>query len=75
MSKYAALDTRIVNAVRRSACSFDELTRTSSVIAEAETFYSNRVDRERLIDRRLQHLRKYGLIEHRDGYWRPVRCV
>jgi hypothetical protein len=75
MSKYAALDTRIVNAIRRSPCSFEELIRMTSVISEADPFYSNRVDRERLIDRRLQHLRKAGLIRFEHGYWRPVRRV
>lgn len=75
MSKYASIDDKIVAVIRKKPCAFCDLVGTSSIIGEANQFGGNQVDRDRLIDRRLQALRKAGRIEHRDGYWRPVRRV
>lgn len=75
MSKYAALDTEIINAISRSPSSLRDLAGTSSVIGAVNPFYSDSVDRERLLDRRLQYLRKAGRIKFEHGYWRAVRSV
>lgn len=75
MSKYANLDDKIVSRIRESPCAFNNLAGAPDVLGETNSFCDNQVERERLIDRRLQALRKAGRIEHRDGYWRPVRRV
>lgn len=75
MSKYVSLDEKIVAVIRKKPCAFSDLAGTSSIVGEANQFGGTMIDRDRLIDRRLQALRKAGRIEHRDGYWRPVRRV
>lgn len=78
MSRYATLDEKIVAAIRKSPCTFKDLENNKPLMAMANELapadrFSREVNGWRLIDRRLQAMRKAGVIEHREGYWRPVR--
>lgn len=77
MSKYAPLDELLVAAIRKKPQGFTELNKDSAINALAEslappTKLGDKIA-WRLIDRRLQALRKVGVIEHRGGYWRVTR--
>jgi len=62
MSQYAALDDRIVKAIDDGHNKFHRLA--------AKTYQLGiGLEEWRLIDRRLQVLRKKGRIEFVDGYW------
>jgi len=70
MSQYAKLDALILERIARpNGATFTELTANNLVSAEAERIgeATGRVD-WRIVDGRLQALRKQGLIR----FWRPV---
>ena len=78
MSKYARLDALILEACRTSPLTFTSIQGCHPIRLESEAL--SKVDAHgfknayRVVDRRLQALRKAGLIQHlnnRDG-WRTV---
>jgi hypothetical protein len=75
--KYATLDDELLAAIRGKSCSFKELQAKPNIIGLADELApKNSLGGEmgwRLIDRRLQVLRKSGKIESYAGYWRIAR--
>ncbi|MCK7149768.1 hypothetical protein L8O47_02370 [Enterobacter roggenkampii] len=70
MTKYAKLDSRILSALGDEPVAFSELFVQSvkqecQIIAEAEGKHP--MDVFRILDRRLQALRKIGAIQHVTG--------
>ncbi|EOB0368417.1 hypothetical protein ACIP3K_002928 [Enterobacter hormaechei] len=70
MTKFAKLDSEVLSAIGAQPASFSELFSPSVrqeclVIAEAEGKHP--MDVFRILDRRLQSLRKLGVIQHVKG--------
>jgi hypothetical protein len=77
MSKFAHLDEKITARIRKAPCTFTDLRGDKQIdtLAERLTTPNSLGFREnwRLIDRRLQALRKSCVIKFEHGYWREVR--
>lgn len=75
MSKYAMLDQQIIKAVRKKPLSFAMLQAREDIGGLADSLAPKNKYGDamgwRLIDRRLQALRKSARIAHRNGYWGP----
>ena len=71
MSKYAKLDGLIVNAVLTGHFTFTELQQHDAVRDEAD-MRDTGTGFDRVIDRRLQALRKAGRIRYAAGKWEVV---
>ena len=68
MSQYDKIDSLIVEAIKSGRNSFNLIFNTRPVLDEAHCISSiNRRDTDRIVDGRLQALRKRGLIEHTKG--------
>ena len=68
MSQYEKLDFLIVEAIKSGLDSFTTIFNNRNVLKEAHCISSaNGRDTDRIVDGRLQSLRKRGLIEHAKG--------
>lgn len=79
MSKYQQLDAAIVEAISRGARSFGQIYYSRGISSECERIatmevrpISRAADPERILDRRLQALRKAGEISFAKGAWSVV---
>lgn len=71
MAKYAELDALILAHIRNGRDTFGSLTRGETGAMAYKAGYPSGVDRT--IDRRLQSLRKRGLIRFGGGRWHLAR--
>jgi hypothetical protein len=73
-TSYASLDAEIVKAIRDGRRTFSEI-RYSDVYKAAEAVTKPGAEPWRTIDRRLQSLRKRGIIKYNNGRWSAVESV
>lgn len=76
MSKYEMLDDRIVVEVTKKPLSFAMMEAREDLCGLANSLVPPNAQGStgwRLLDRRLQALKKKGRIEHHDGYWRSAK--
>ncbi len=69
MRKYNELDAAILLAINGGATDFGMLVRACGSHIEVATHKGGRYTDERMLDRRLQALRKRGLIRFKGGKW------
>ena len=72
MSQYDKIDSLIVDAIKGGCCSFSAIYNNRSVFDEAlRISMAVKLVQSRVVDRRLQALRKRGVIVHFSGWgWR-----
>lgn len=77
MSQYDKLDSLIVDAIKGGCCSFSTIYNSRSVFDEAlRISMVIKLVQSRVVDRRLQALRKRGVIVHFSGWgWRVMEPV
>lgn len=70
MNYYATLDCAILTRIEESACTFTSINANVNHLAKPYATPNRYTDTSfRVVDRRLQALRKRGLIEFRKGLW------
>ena len=74
MSKYADFDAQLLNLIKVGRNTFTQLEGYKPLIEMAKPFcvHARHPDPLRIIDRRLQALRKAGKIEYGSGKWRVI---
>lgn len=73
MSQYDKLDAAIIKAIRRGACSFNRIVNNRDASLEAHLIGEQTgAPTWRIVDRRLQAMRKKGRIAYAKGAWSVV---
>lgn len=77
MSQYDKLDSLIVDAIKGGCCSFSAIHNSRGVFDEAlRISIAVKRDQDRVVDSRLQALRRRGVIVHFSGWgWRVMEAA
>lgn len=67
MSKYTEFDAKLIHLVKNGATVFGHLV--SALVTDAKPFVTHNSDASRVVDRRLQALRKAGRLIYSCGRW------
>ncbi len=67
MSKYTEFDAKLIHLVKNGATVFGHLV--SELVTDAKPFVTHNSDASRVVDRRLQALRKAGRLVYSCGRW------
>ena len=77
MSQYDKIDSLIVDAIKGGCCSFSAIHNSRGVFDEAlRISIAVKRDQDRVVDSRLQALRRRGVIVHFSGWgWRVMEAA